>query len=598
MADNDRTSALHRKAGFLLLPSLAFIIAFLAYSQFFGVSILEFDAVAHILSHAKPGPGTIIEIFSQGHDRYLSTGYQYRPIQSIAWWAMLSLFGFDFAPMHMLNFLLHALNSVLVFFLAKKLLNDKKGFFALFASVLFALHPVHINTLLFVSRLPEPLAIFFLLASLLSFIAFLEKKRPFLFALSVLCCFLGVFSKEAGSMIPAILFFYALVFLKPDGISAHVKRCLRLCVPFFCTVLLYLLMMNISLGTVPRYIWELSGNRSQRLFAFTRMLFYPLDILKNDYFGSFYNFLNAQLADIFFIFYAALFTVVALLHFSKKAGDKALLFLSTWLFSCMFVLAAYNLLPSWYMYTPAVPFSIILALFLQRSLSNCKSLLAHRRQGPNAFRHGLFPIAKKPWPSNAVAVAITIFFLYLAFLSPLFTQYSQPWVASGITKNFFSQALASAQAIPPGNTIYLINCPEFLLVSDKGFTYEILLVNDASLQAFLDFALPEKNFEVVSLTAVRLYSAELSQDQFALAREGDCGFVLWNSSLLKAFSYIPKTWKQKTGEADLLRKDPLAVKISGGLPQAARIKIPQSLCANSAVFFFDGHGIQEVGLGG
>jgi len=336
---------------------------------------------------------------------------------------------------------------------------------------------------------------------------------------------------------------------------------------------LYFFALNISLWTKPRYIWSVSASHSQRAFTFARLLFYPLDVFNNGFFEGFYNFLNAQLANIFFIIYTA-FLAILILHHSSKRRNKTPLFLFSWLFLSMLVLSAYNLLPSWYMYMPSIPFSILLAYFLMASAKNFSRQLK----------------------AKAGYLLIALLFIYFALLSPLFTFYPQPWQATEIMENVFPQTLALAQAIPKGSTIYLANYPQYLRVSDKGFSYQLLMFNDGSVQAFLDYMLPEKNFEAVSLTASNPNEASLSKNQFVFRKDANCSFTIQNTNSSKAWMLRPKHWKQSEKEADLARS---FVRIREEWPrtQVAEASFPESLCRNSFLFFFDGKDVSRISLG-
>ncbi|MDP2974110.1 MAG: glycosyltransferase family 39 protein, partial [Candidatus Diapherotrites archaeon] len=262
-----------KRKGLLLAFAIALIVLF-AYRDFFGIELMEFDAVPKIVSHSNPGIAGFFGILTGPEQHYLPISSNYKPFGSLVLWIIFLVNGLNFTAFHALSFVLHALNSVLVFFLAKKLIKKTNDLFPFLAALIFALHPIHLNTILFVSRVHELLACFALLSSLLLLMLFFEEKRQRYFLLSILFCGIGIFSKEAGSLIPVILFFYCLIFLKEKGIRSLITRSLKICVPFFSLVAAYFALMFFSLGGLAGYAYSLPYSKSQIVFSFLQFIFY------------------------------------------------------------------------------------------------------------------------------------------------------------------------------------------------------------------------------------------------------------------------------------------------------------------------------------
>ena len=90
----------------------------------------------------------------------------YRPLMSFAYAICYSLFGPITFGFHLLNLILHASVVLLLFVLTERLFGDR--LVALAAAGLFALHPIHTESVAWIAGLPDlELGLFFLLTFLL-----------------------------------------------------------------------------------------------------------------------------------------------------------------------------------------------------------------------------------------------------------------------------------------------------------------------------------------------------------------------------------------------------------------------------------------------
>lgn len=120
------------------------------------------------------------------HDLPVDSGY-WRPLPTIAYTFIVKLFGVNAFPLHALNLLLHIGVSICLFFLFGRLgLGDPgRGI----AAVFFALHPIHAETVSFISALPDLMSALFGLMAVVAWSS-PSKRRwwlgTFLFVLALL----------------------------------------------------------------------------------------------------------------------------------------------------------------------------------------------------------------------------------------------------------------------------------------------------------------------------------------------------------------------------------------------------------------------------
>lgn len=116
---------------------------------------------------------------------------------------------------HSFNLLLNALNAVLVFLLVKEITkNDKASFFT---AALFALHPIHVESVATMFGRPDLLCMLFMFLSFLLHVKnySLKKLDPRMtYLLSILMFFLSILSKGTGIILIGFIVLYDVTFKK------------------------------------------------------------------------------------------------------------------------------------------------------------------------------------------------------------------------------------------------------------------------------------------------------------------------------------------------------------------------------------------------
>jgi tetratricopeptide (TPR) repeat protein len=132
---------------------------------------------------------------------------QYYPITGTAFWIQYQLWGFHPFGYHAVNVALHALNAVLFWFVLRKL--GLRG--AWFAAAVFAVHPVMVESIAWVTEIKNLLSTAFFLGSVLAYLNFenLETRdlprRDGWFVLSLLLFICALLSKSVTCSLPVVL---------------------------------------------------------------------------------------------------------------------------------------------------------------------------------------------------------------------------------------------------------------------------------------------------------------------------------------------------------------------------------------------------------
>lgn len=111
----------------------------------------------------------------------------------------------DAAPFHRTNLIFHLLNTLLVF-LFVMLLTRNKAMIAITAAVLFGLHPMHVESVAWISERKDVLYVFFFLLGLISWYHYRYGKQKNLFyLLSIVFFVLSCLSKAMAVVFPIVL---------------------------------------------------------------------------------------------------------------------------------------------------------------------------------------------------------------------------------------------------------------------------------------------------------------------------------------------------------------------------------------------------------
>lgn len=307
-------------------PILLFIVGFITYANsLFNSFVLE-DRANILRNPSIQNFFNIPNLFFHQVGGQESLGY-YRPILFTFYTFIYSIFGEFTFPYHFVQLLLQIGNSILFFILFKKYINKQ---IALVISILFLIHPINEETVVWIANLQDVLFVFFGLLSLhLLQRKILSTKNIILSNLLVL---LSLFSKETGVLFVFLGFLYVYLYHKKDfwfysfftGIVGVTYAILRLAsqIPFQKESLVPI--MNLSL--------------IERMIQMPNIIFYYLKTLVFPYNLVVYH--SEVIREKTFVnFYLPLFSDIAffsLLSFFiykliKKGHDKKIvLFFTVW----------------------------------------------------------------------------------------------------------------------------------------------------------------------------------------------------------------------------------------------------------------------------
>lgn len=127
----------------------------------------------------------------------------YHPLTMLTLAAEYACFGLNPFFYHLVNLLIHLLNVVLVGYLALRL--SKQMLIAYGVALLFALHPMHVESVAWISQLKDLLYTFFFLLSCLCYLQYTAHAQRTFYLLALLMFSLSLLSKAMAVSLPLVL---------------------------------------------------------------------------------------------------------------------------------------------------------------------------------------------------------------------------------------------------------------------------------------------------------------------------------------------------------------------------------------------------------
>lgn len=206
------------------------------------------DDAAHMTKPALRSVAGLASIWTQ-----LGATQQYYPLVHSVFWLEYHLWGDSTVGYHLLRILLHAFSALLLVKTVRRL--EVPG--AWLAGGLFALHPVMVESVAWITELKNTLSGVCFLASVLAYLEFDRRRQSKHYAAALLLFILGLLAKSVIATLPAVLL---VVFWWMRG-KLSWRRDVRPLVPFF--------LIGISSGLLTAWVERKYIGAEGVAFSFT-----------------------------------------------------------------------------------------------------------------------------------------------------------------------------------------------------------------------------------------------------------------------------------------------------------------------------------------
>jgi len=289
------------------------LLTFISFSPTLKNSFINWDDNAYVFENqhlSKPLPQAISYFF--GPHYFVGN---YIPLTMITYALEYHSAGLKPGLYHNTNLLFHLANALLVFWFIY-LLSRRKNLVAGLVSLLFALHPMHVESVAWIAELKDVQYSFFFLAGLISYYKYMEiqkqERQPesgtkFL-VYTLLFFILSILSKPAAVVFPLVLLlvdFYAKrIFNKRTWIEK---------IPFLLISVLFGIIA-LKAQAADRLLHEDYSFFQRVLFASHSLLSYLVKLFLPIHQAIFYPYPVREEGMLPFLYYLAPFIVIALFY--------------------------------------------------------------------------------------------------------------------------------------------------------------------------------------------------------------------------------------------------------------------------------------------
>ena len=227
-----------KKYDVLILVILGIILYFPSLSY----DILSYDDIPYIIQNEYLN-GSLSINFHQFFIPNFVMSSIYTPLTFLVYWSIIKIFGISSFAFHFVNVLFYVLSSVVLFYLLKKIINNYSIVF--FATVLYILHPCHIECTSWISAMGYNIAGLFFFLSFLYFILGFDENKSLNYIYSIIFYIFAILSQPIAVTLPAILVLWVYCFRR-ERLKESVKYICAY-IPFLF-IYLYLYRQTILLN--------------------------------------------------------------------------------------------------------------------------------------------------------------------------------------------------------------------------------------------------------------------------------------------------------------------------------------------------------------
>lgn len=423
-----------RTIAFLCIMIVAFLVLYPLHSHFFVGD--DFTWLRWAISAV---PSDLIKNITS------SDGFFYRPFTKALAYGLYPLFGLQPAPYHTLSIIIHGLVSCLVYGIAHHLSGKRRV--GLLAGLFFLLHPIHAETLFWMSGYSGLFAALFYLASVYTFIRWhgndvkKRRKQSGLFRISL----------YMGSIIFFVLAlgFYELSVTLPLVVGAYIlfyaqempwRNKFLSVLPFTVVLGAYVYLRNVVAES-----HLLSGDYSYNVLLFPfnaagNILGYAGELVAGFAVIPWYDYFRVLMREQ--VSAAVLVSIAGLvllgfftrMHHRQIRWHPLIIFSTAWFIMALLPVMGLGNIAERYLYIPSVGYSMALSYILVR--------ISDR---PNFWLRG-----------SVVLLTVIILTGYISGMRSAMVT----WKKSGDTAETILRAVTvSHRSLVPGATIYYLNVP-------------------------------------------------------------------------------------------------------------------------------------------
>lgn len=225
------------------------VLTWSAFSVVLDNDIFVIDDAAYVFDNPMVKPGLTLRAAGQAFTS--SEQCNWHPLTWISHMLDMSLFGASPRGHHAVNLLFHMVSALLCFFLMHRITRSLPQSFLI--ALFFAVHPLRVESVAWISERKDVLSVLFALASLICYLEYGAKKSRGFYCLCLLCLLLSLLAKAMFVTLPFVfllLDYWPLNRLRTFSIRQRQWRpavsLLIEKIPFFCMILIVSIIAYIA----------------------------------------------------------------------------------------------------------------------------------------------------------------------------------------------------------------------------------------------------------------------------------------------------------------------------------------------------------------
>lgn len=265
---NTKNISSSNKLVFYLALTIAVAVTWVTFLPSLKGGFVSWDDEGYLMDNLA-----VIGNFSMDGWNYIFTHFNmanYHPITLMVYNFLYNAYKFDPAPYHTFNLIFHLINTGLVFYFITKL-SRSRYLVAFVVALLFGIHPLHVESVAWISEAKDVLYTFFFLLSLLAYVKYNNQKENLkYYVFSLLLFVLACLSKGMAVSMSVILIL--IDYLNNKKIT---KQLILEKIPFFI-LSIFFGVLAIKAQQAADGLFDLSmyGMGQKMLFPFYAVFFY------------------------------------------------------------------------------------------------------------------------------------------------------------------------------------------------------------------------------------------------------------------------------------------------------------------------------------
>jgi protein O-mannosyl-transferase len=355
-----------------LFPLLIIISTLICYANVINAPFIWDDEIMVVANPFIRNLANIPKIFtSSAFGHTLSAGKFYRPFQILSFAFDYHFWGLNPMGFHITSIILHIINCLLLFYLLIKLKFSK--LFSYIVTQVFAIHPIHIEAVTYISGRGDLLYLTFSLLCFICFIIGSEKKSIIQHILASLLLIIAIISKENSVSLPVIILLYVFLFQKRNSINkSQIYSLISLNLISFCYAMYRVLPLsnnNTTLSLIAdSSFWERLITIPHIFITYIRLVFLPVFLHME------YHFVEKSLFSPYILIGIPFLAIFFYLLINKTAPKKQALFFALWFIiglSPVLNIAAplASTVREHWLYLPSIGLFILLAKTISQSIN-------------------------------------------------------------------------------------------------------------------------------------------------------------------------------------------------------------------------------------